>query len=293
MAILNLRFPEGKNKVLTLSYDDGQVHDIRLAETLSKFGIKATFNINSGYWTSEDTVREKPEGKLKLSEAKRIHSMGHEIAVHGLTHASLWRISPTEAVYEIMEDRKNLEREFGVIVRGMAYPNGQPFGNYNDEVLSILKQCGICYARTTVATESYIRNFPPRNWLELPTTCHHNHPKLMELAESFVNTEPVYDQNYVFYLWGHSFEFYWQNNWEVIEKFAELTGNRPDVWYATNIELYDYVKAFERLQRSADGELIHNPTTTKLWVRVNYREDLMIEPDETINLRDRNNKKRI
>ena len=40
-------FPGGKQKALTLSYDDGVQQDIRFIEILDKYGIKCTFNINS------------------------------------------------------------------------------------------------------------------------------------------------------------------------------------------------------------------------------------------------------
>ena len=45
----------------------------------------------------------------------------------------------------------------------------------------------------------------------------------------------------MFYLWGHSYEFDENDNRDVIEKFAEFVGGRDDIWYATNIEIYDYV----------------------------------------------------
>lgn len=37
----------GKRKQVTFSYDDGVTQDIRLAELFHKYGLKATFNINS------------------------------------------------------------------------------------------------------------------------------------------------------------------------------------------------------------------------------------------------------
>ena len=38
---------QGKKKALTFSYDDGVTQDIRLAELFHKYGMKATFNLNS------------------------------------------------------------------------------------------------------------------------------------------------------------------------------------------------------------------------------------------------------
>ena len=39
-------FPGGKHKVLTMSYDDGKIHDRRLIALFNKYGIKGTFHIN-------------------------------------------------------------------------------------------------------------------------------------------------------------------------------------------------------------------------------------------------------
>ena len=36
-----------KKKFLTFSYDDGVTQDIRLIELFNKYGMKATFNLNS------------------------------------------------------------------------------------------------------------------------------------------------------------------------------------------------------------------------------------------------------
>ena len=38
----------GKNKALTFSYDDGVTQDVRLIEIFNKYGLRATFNLNSG-----------------------------------------------------------------------------------------------------------------------------------------------------------------------------------------------------------------------------------------------------
>ena len=39
---------EGKKKAVTFSYDDGVTQDRRLVELLNRYGLKATFNLNSG-----------------------------------------------------------------------------------------------------------------------------------------------------------------------------------------------------------------------------------------------------
>ena len=261
-----MKLKDGKSKVLTLSYDDGVVQDIRLIEILNQYGIKATFNINTGCYFSEEATRESFYGRMKLSEAKKLYEKsGHEIAVHALTHPFLEKLKTEEILTEIIEDRKNIEQQYGTLARGMAYP----FGTYDDNVISALEKCGICYSRTVHATENF--SFP-ENWLTLHPTCHHNNPKLMELAKKFVEVTPHYScDNWLFYVWGHSYEFDNNDNWNVIETFAEYIGSREDVWYATNIEIYDYVKAYERLETSIDRHIIHNPSSIDIWFLENNK----------------------
>lgn len=41
-------FPDGKRKALTFSYDDGNEEDVRLIGLMNRYGLKGTFNLNSG-----------------------------------------------------------------------------------------------------------------------------------------------------------------------------------------------------------------------------------------------------
>lgn len=256
-----MKLKDGKSKVLTLSYDDAVVQDIRLIGLMNKHGLKGTFNINTGCYFPEDKER-KPSShmRMRLSEAMDLYiGSGQEVAVHALTHPYLERMKPADVMYEILEDRKNIEKQYGTLARGMAYP----YGTYNDAVVEVLGLSGICYSRTTKSTEKF--GFP-ENWLTLHPTCHHNHPKLMELARNFAEGKALNAQVcQMFYLWGHSYEFDNNDNWNVIEEFAEYMGGREDIWYATNIEIYDYVKAYERLQVSVDHRIVHNPSDIDVW----------------------------
>ncbi len=248
-----LRYPGFRHKAVTLSYDDGVIFDRRLIEIMSAAGLKGTFNINSGMFAT------KPgEGRrLMVDEAMELYtSSSNEVAVHGVQHLSLTEVDPALATRDVLEDRVNLERLLGKPVKGMAYANG----SFDDGVVEILKTCGIVYSRTTISTGRFDI---PTDWLRLPATCHHTDPRLMELARQFVE-EP--DRAYfwshtprLFYLWGHSYEFNDNNNWNVIEEFADYVGHRDDIWYATNMEIYDYVKAYEALQFAADGSFVYNP----------------------------------
>ena len=254
-----LRYPGFRSKAVTLSYDDGVVYDRKLIEIMSQNGLKGTFNINSGLFASQSGGRN-----LTAEEAIVLYtSTGNEAAVHGYKHLSLAEVDSAMAVNDVLKDRIQLEKMLGVPVRGMAYANG----SYSDSVVEILRICGIVYSRTTVSTEKFDL---PNDWLRLPATCHHNNPRLMELARQFIE-EP--DGRYfwsqvprLFYLWGHSYEFNDNDNWHIIEQFASYIGNRDDVWYATNMEIYDYVKAYEALQFAADGSFVYNPGIQDLYI---------------------------
>lgn len=274
---MKMRLADGKTKVLTLSYDDGVVQDIRLVEIMNKYGLKGTFNINSGMYLPEETERKEFRGRLKLSEAKKLYTdSGHEVAVHALTHPFLEKMDTSEIIYEITEDRKSIETNYGKIARGMAYP----YGTYNKKVIDVLEKCNISYARTT---KSSFRFDFPENWLELNPTCHHNAENLFELIKNFVETPSRFNLPQMFYLWGHSYEFDNNDNWNVIEKFAEYAGGHDHIWYATNVEIYDYVKAYEGLHTSYDKKIVANPSSTDVWAEINDEVHL-IKAGQSITL---------
>ena len=88
----------------------------------------------------------------------------------------------------------------------------------------------------------------------------------------------------LFYLWGHSYEFDNNNNWCLIENFAEKMGGRDDIWYATNIEIYNYVKAYNSLDFGINMSLVHNPTAIEIFFKYGDAE-YSIKPGQTINLK--------
>lgn len=47
MRTVFMRYPDGKAKAVTFSYDDGVPQDKRLSEIFTKYSIKATFNFNN------------------------------------------------------------------------------------------------------------------------------------------------------------------------------------------------------------------------------------------------------
>lgn len=275
MAQVFMRFPGGRCKTLTFSYDDGVEQDKKLVEIFKKNGLKATFNLNSGLYAEEGYVY--PEGtihrRMSRSEVTKLYAQdGIEVAVHGATHPWLDHLPVNMVTKDLIDDRETLESQFNTIVRGMAYP----YGTYSDTVVDAMRAVGIVYSRTVNSTHDFGM---PADWMRLPATCHHNDPMLMELAERFVS-EDTYGRPRMFYLWGHSYEFEEKDNWDVIERFCEYMGGRDEIWYATNIEIYEYQEAFSRLVFSNDASAVYNPTAFKLWYELNAQV-YEIEPGET------------
>lgn len=261
-------FPEGKTKALTMSYDDGRMQDKRLVEIFNRYGIKGTFNLNYGLMEGDD--RRVPREQVK--ELYR----GHEVATHCLTHPTIARCPLVEAAREILEDRKGLESLTGGLVRGHAYPNG----SYSQEIKQLFGQLGIAYARVVEAKADYGL---PGDAMEWHPTCHHNDPELMEKAAFFAEFGKSQYLK-LMYVWGHSYEFDDRDNWEVIAEFCRYMGGREDIWYATNIEIIDYMEAAGRLKFSGDNERVYNPSAAGVWLQLDDRRIVEIKGGTMVDL---------
>ena len=267
-----LRFPGFRKKALTLSYDDGTVYDKKMVEILDRYGIKCTFNLNSGLMGKE----------RRMTKDECIELFGnshHEVAVHGKEHMSLLDVNVTFGLRDISDDRRELENMFGRIITGMAYA----FGDYRDDTPDMLKHCGILYARTCVETERFDM---PSNMLLWPSTCIHRNPRLFELLDKFLDSTPArhiwVDEPRLFYLFGHSYEFNDYNEWELLEEFCRKAGGRDDVWYATNMEIYEYKRAYDSLIYSYDGTKIKNPSAIDVYASIMGKE-IMIPAGDTVD----------
>ena len=232
-----LLLPEGKKKVLTLSYDDEVTQDRRFVEILNKYGIKCTFNLNSGTFGLEGKCTHYKNGvtvdhnKISEEEAKILY-IGHEIAVHTVNHTDLAKVTDDEVRYEVIEDMKALTKIAGYEVKGMAYP----YGTFNDHIDELLKECGIVYSRTVEDTREF---GIPENFLQWHPTINFGEAGFDELVDKFLEED---DEPKLFYVWGHSYEFDAYNSWDRFEEFCKKISGHEDVLYATNMEVFNLCK---------------------------------------------------
>lgn len=264
-----LRFPGGKPKAVTFSYDDGVREDIQLVEIINRHGIKCTFNLNNDIMRGENNFTDEEIKKYFLSN-------GHEVAVHGSMHRALGNVSAIDGIRDVLECRLELEKKTGKIIKGMAYPDTGITVFVNnasyENIKSYLKDLGIVYSRTLGGDNNSFQL--PQDWYAWMPTAHHNNPQIMEYIDEFVNmdlstkTYCARRQPRLFYMWGHSYEFRNADNWEHLEDICAKLGGKDDTWYATNMEIHDYVEAYNSLVYSADGRKVYNPTLVRIWVDV-------------------------
>lgn len=260
-----LRFPEGRSKAVTFSYDDGCPEDIRFADTLTAYGLKGTFNLNC------DRLREKNFTKEEIEE--HMLSKGHEIAVHGCLHRAPGVQRPISGIKDVLECRLELEKRYNRIIRGMAYPDSgiTRFANEAsyEAIKGYLTDLDIAYSRTLGGDNNGF--YLPTDWHAWMPTAHHDNPKIMEYIDAFLsldNNDKAYSTGRaprLFYIWGHSYEFERKNNWEHLEEICERISGHEEIWYAANIEIYDYVTAYHSLVYSADETIVYNPTLFTVW----------------------------
>lgn len=278
-----MRYPEGKAKAVTLSYDDGHECDMRFSDRITKEGLKCTFNLIS------DGVISRPMTKEQVEEY--VISRGHEIAVHGKRHRAAGTLRPVEGIREVLHCREELEAKYGMIIRGMAYPDsGITFfenGADYETIKSFLTELDIAYARTLGNDNNSFRL--PQDWHQWMPSAFHLNPDLMSLIDQFFDEDlsekrhPARRGPRLFYLWGHSLEFERHDKWDLLDEICDKLGGHEDTWYATNMEIYDYVNAYNSLIYSADGMTVYNPTLIDVWFDVDLKL-YKVASGETIKL---------
>lgn len=226
----------GKNKALTFSFDDGVSQDIRLIEILDKYGLKATFNVNSELLGLNGILNRNgvdvTHYKSKPEDIKEIYK-NHEIAAHTKKHPTLTFVEDdNEVVKQVEEDRIALSKLVGYDVVGFAFPGGGI--NHNKRVEDIVRRnTGCKYARTTDSTESF--DLPTDLFCLNPTVYFIDTDLMFDLGRQFIELKT--DSPKLFYIWGHSYELDAWSFWERFEEFCAIISGKDDIFYGTNSEV--------------------------------------------------------
>ena len=254
---ISMLWPDGLKKALTFSYDDGVMQDLKLISLFRLYGLKATFNLNSAFFGQIDSLirdgRTVDHSHVPEEDISAVYA-GFEAAVHTAHHPSLTQLSNPNVIDEIITDRAAIESLVGYPVRGMAYP----FGTTDSRIKDLVRACGIVYSRGVATTGGYSLPDDAYDW---SCSCHHN--DLEPLIDPFVNDER---RLLLLSVWGHSYEFDQTAGWDRFEKQLARLGRKDDVWYATNIEIFDYLEAYRALRWTCDGSVVVNPSHQEIFI---------------------------
>ena len=259
-----LAFPGWRRKALTFSYDDAPPGDRRLVAILNAHGLKGTFNVNThGRPAAVPPDAERDPGGLPrcavaMDEFATLYA-GHEIALHGARHETFSSVPWPVVMEDVYRNKQVLESVTGRPVRGFAYPCGAASKTPDGD--RILQALDVSYARLTAPAA---RRFQlPDALLAWHPTAHHK-GGIEDIGRDFIAAEAG-DDPLLCYIWGHSFEFDHDGNWDVIERFCALFDGHDEIWRATNIEVADYLAAARRLVWSESRESVCNPTATDIY----------------------------
>jgi len=277
---VEMLFPGGKSKALILSYDDSPQYDRRLVQLMNTYGLVGTFHLNSNKLDTKDY--------LSREEIKTLFA-GHEVSVHTANHPNLIALSKADVVYEVVEDRRALEKLVGYPVRGMAYP----FGNTNEAVVDAIKGLGIEYARTVDDTYEFgiptdflrwnptVHQFAKAYFVpDQPETDKAELAKFYQTISRFLDTKKLA----ILDIWGHSWEMGAdEGKWKETEKFFKMVAKNPGIFYTTHIGLVDYIYAYRSLLFSVDKSIVTNQSAIDVYFRYNGK-DYTVKGGTTLTL---------
>jgi peptidoglycan/xylan/chitin deacetylase (PgdA/CDA1 family) len=241
--------PVGKRPFyFTTSWDDGTVHDLRLAELLVKYSLPATFYM----------APRHQYGRLAESDVRELAGC-FEIGAHTMNHTILTRVSDNVVTDEVNASKAWVEQVSSVCCRMFCFPQGK----FRKRHLRILRDVGFDGARTvellscasprtwsTLAIvpttiqvfphgmASYMRNIVRRHqfsnlWTYLS---HATKGDWKSLARSLLIS--LSRSGGVFHLWGHAWEIEKYGLWADLEELLRTAQQLQPVGnYVTNGKL--------------------------------------------------------
>lgn len=238
---------EKKQIIVTTSWDDGHVLDLRLAELLDKYNIKGTFYV----------PLSNAEHAAMLPAELNVLANKFEIGGHTVNHIYLNTLDEADAKYEVTECKRLLQDVLGRQIDAFCYPGGK----YSQRDIRLVNEAGFLFGRTTrlLHTTSPLQ---PHLMDTSMQAFHHSSVTLTKhclkagfmfpiveqaffykgnrnfplLAEVLLNK--VLANGGVFHLWGHSWEIDEYGLWNELEAVLRMLAFHPDITYLDNTECW-------------------------------------------------------
>lgn len=218
-----LPFFETRNfmrKIITLSFDDGEVQDIRVIELLKKYGLQATFYLCSSHIGLKTVL---PDGrkveKVSLENLRRVYE-GFEIGSHGENHNGFAGVSEIALKTFIQKDLDAFSPHTEKPIKCAAYPGGVT----DLDTIEKLHRLGII---------RFVRGIPEKR--ETPFNCFHEEMHVLpqcHMFDSFVYEvidlfERINNDDInILHIYGHSYELdLVESGWEKFEKLLDKLGS--------------------------------------------------------------------
>lgn len=212
-------------KHFVFSLDDGVIFDEITIKLFNKYGIRGTFNLNSGLNNYVWYLDEIPIKRFNLPDVISLYE-GHEVASHTLTHPYLDQCPDEIVIIEVQEDIDNLQRIFKRKVVSFA----TPFETCGEREVNLIKNnVDISNIRLSIIDESF----------KYPEDPHHikitslNIDRALELIDKFIIDETAQ----LFVYAGHSYDFYVDNSFDKLEELVKKLVACPDIEVITMNEL--------------------------------------------------------
>ena len=251
-------YPQGKSKAFVVTYDDGVLQDRPFVALLNRYGLKGTFNLNSGLmknefeWTHANGCIIK---RLSTDSAASLYD-GHEIAAHSLTHPYMEHLGEEELMVELQTDKADLERIFGREIKGFAVP----FDYYSQRIENCARKCGFEYVRLPRESHSCL---PPEDMFNWTAGIFHLDEGLTDYVDAFLSTT---DELAFCQIAGHSYDLDTENMWDVMKDIFRKISADSEVLPMTTIELIEYLRAMRKSEIM--GNRIQNNSDISLWLQI-------------------------
>jgi peptidoglycan/xylan/chitin deacetylase (PgdA/CDA1 family) len=227
-----------KKLIVTMSWDDNSPENLKLAELLYEYGVKATFYICA--------ERDNLGNAFNESDVQKIQKIGFEIGSHSSTHPDLTRTADLKS--EIFWSKRQLETRLDCKVNCFCYP----YNRFNNTCIHMVRSSGYRFART--ANHSYLHS--PEDYYKCPVTLYASNHSPLQAAKliilSAISPLSIFDWEKrailvfekglktggIWHLYGHSWEIKKNQYWDKLEEVLDHISGRKDVGYLNNFEAW-------------------------------------------------------